>query len=158
FRLRVPSGHAYVLGVDDLHWASDPWTGQILASDSDRPAKITIHAYPAAPLTIKVTRGPGREPVPNAWVYVSSRRQVQWTDGTGKKRSGSAGVERWLMTNIDGVALAGVGRGEQSVRLSSDRWDEERTVNVTSERPIDVTFHRPWLDVKHVTGRLLRDG
>jgi hypothetical protein len=147
-----------VLGIDDLRWASDPWKGQILAKDSDRPAEIAIQVYPATPLTIRVTRGPGREPVPNAWVEVSSRGQVKWTDGTGKEQSGSAGVHRWLRTDIDGEARAGVGRGEQSVRLSSGRWDEEQTVHVTSEKPIDVAFHRAWLDVKHVTGRLLRDG
>ena len=32
FTLRVPSEHAYVLGIDDLKWASDPLVGNDPAS------------------------------------------------------------------------------------------------------------------------------
>ncbi len=68
FSLRVPSEHGYVLGIEDLKWASDPWTGMILGKDSAKPAEITMKVYPATPLTVRVTRGPQREPVVNAWV------------------------------------------------------------------------------------------
>ena len=72
-RLRVPSEHGYVLGIDDLKWASDPWTGMILGKDSAKPAEITMKVYPATPLTVRVTRGPRRDPVANAWVDLTSQ-------------------------------------------------------------------------------------
>ena len=68
FSFAVPSEHGYVLGIEDLKWASDPWTGMILGKDSAKPAEITMKVYPATPLTVRVTRGPQRDPVVNAWV------------------------------------------------------------------------------------------
>ena len=69
FTLRVPSEHAFVLGIDDLKWASDPWSGMILGKDSAKPAEITMKVYPATPLTVRVTRGPSasRSPMPG-WI------------------------------------------------------------------------------------------
>ena len=128
FRLRVPSEHNYVLGIADLKWASDPWTGMILVKDSAKPAEITMKVYPATPLIVRVTRGPEREPVVNAWVDLKSMGTVNWTDkSTGVKISGTAGgVNTWLTTDADGVARAGVGKGEHVLRLSSGDWNEER--------------------------------
>ena len=82
----------YVLGIDDLRWASDPWAGMILAKDSARPAEIAIKVYPATPLTVRVTRGPEHEPVADAWVDLSSRGEVKWTDGRARRRTGTAGA------------------------------------------------------------------
>ena len=36
FQFRVPSEHGYVLGIVDLKWASDPWTGLILGKGSNQ--------------------------------------------------------------------------------------------------------------------------
>ena len=129
FHLRVPSEHNYVLGIADLKWASDPWTGMILVKDSAKPAELTMKVYPATPLIVRVTRGPEREPVVNAWVDLKSMGAVNWTDkSTGVKISGtSGGVNTWLTTDADGVARAGVGKGEHVLRLSSGDWNEERT-------------------------------
>src|SRR5262249_29756203 len=52
FRLRIPSEHGYVLGIGDLKWACDLWTGLILGKDSARPAEIAMKVYAATPLTI----------------------------------------------------------------------------------------------------------
>jgi hypothetical protein len=158
FRLRVPSEHAYVLGIDDLKWASDHWTGVILGKDLARPAEISIKVYPATPLTVRVTRGPRHDPVANAWVNLSSRGYVTWTDGTGKQRSGSSGVRRWLRTDADGLARAGVGKGDHNLRLSSGDWNEEQDVKVTSEKPVEFAFHRDWMGERRVAGRLMLDG
>jgi RNA polymerase sigma factor (sigma-70 family) len=158
FRLRVFSEHAYVLGVEDLKWASDPWSGMILPNDSAGAAEITLKVYPATPLTVKVTRGRGREPVVNAWVNLATMADVNWTDSAGKKQLGTGGVRSWLTTDADGVARAGVGKGKQRLRLSSGDWDEEREVQVTSDKPVEVEFHRSWNGKQRVTGRLMFDG
>ena len=128
FRLRVPSEHGYVLGITDLKWASDPWTGMILGKDSAKPAEITMKVYPATPLMVRVTRGPRRDPVVNAWVDLTSMGQVDWTDKHGQEEFGNRrGARTWLTTDADGVARAGVGKGEHELRLSSGDWNEERT-------------------------------
>jgi hypothetical protein len=38
FTIRVPSDHAYVIGIADLAWASDLWSGVILAKETSKPA------------------------------------------------------------------------------------------------------------------------
>ncbi len=89
FTLQVPSEHAYVLGIADLKWASDPWAGTILPKDSARPREITIKVYPATPLTVRVTRGPRREPVVNAWVDLSGVAEGQLDRPRRQEASGN---------------------------------------------------------------------
>ena len=158
FIFAIPSEHGYVLGIEDLKWASDPWTGMILGKDSAKPAEITMKVYPGTPLKVRVTRGPQRDPVANAWVDLGTKAEVNWTDGTGKKRSGMGGASTWLTTDADGVARASVGKGNQQLRLASGDWNEERTIKVTSEKPVEVEFHRAWIGEQRITGRLMLDG
>jgi hypothetical protein len=158
FHFRVPSEHGYVLGIEDLKWASDPWTGLILGKGSNQPAEIAMKVYPATPLTIRVIRGPQRDPVVNSWLELGTIADVNWTDGTGKKQSGRGRVSTWLTTDANGVARAGVGKGQQQLRLSSGAWSEERTITVTSEKPVEVEFYRAWAGRQRVTGRLSSDG
>ena len=63
----------------------------------------------------------------------------------GKKRNGMAGIGSWLRTDEDGVVRAGAARGKYDVRLAAGDWNEERTIAVTSDKPIDAVFHRPWV-------------
>jgi hypothetical protein len=56
------------------------------------------------------------------------------------------------------MARAGVGRGEQRVRVSTGLWDEERTVKVDSAKPVEIEFHRPWQGDRKITGRLTVGG
>jgi RNA polymerase sigma factor (sigma-70 family) len=142
FRLRVPSDQGYVLGIDDLHWASDPWSGVVLGKDSVKSAEITMKVYPATTLMVRVTSGPKRKPVVNAVVHLERLGGVNWTDDSGKPRSGTSGVPTWLTTNANGVARAAVGTGAYELRLRSGNWNEIRKVHVTSEKPVDVEFHR----------------
>jgi hypothetical protein len=158
FTLRVPSYHAYILGIVDEEWASDTWSGLIVGKDTSKPADLTISVYRATPVTVRVTRGAGRVPVGDAWVEVGSRGNVQWVDPSGKSRAGSAGTLCWLRTDSQGVARAGAGRGQFKVRVSAGKWDEEQTIMVSSDKPVEVAFHRPWEGERRVTGRLLVDG
>ena len=158
FTLRVPSDHAYVLGIADLEWASDPWSGVILGKDNWEPAEMALDLYPATPLIVRVTRGPMHEPVEDAWVHLSARGEVKWVDASGEMRSGSAGVGGWLRPDADGNARTGVGRGELDVRLSAGDWNEERTIEVDSGEPVAIEFHRPWLENRRIAGTLMIDG
>lgn len=158
FRLHVPSEHGFVLGVVDLKWACDPWMGQILPGGSTKPAEIVMKVYPATPLTVRVTRGERHEPVRNAWVDLSSRGHVNWTDIEGKPRSGTGRVGAWLMTDADGVARAGVGKGTCEVRMVSGDWEEKKILQVTSGAPVEATFHRAWSGEQKIVGRLTLDG
>jgi RNA polymerase sigma factor (sigma-70 family) len=158
FTLRVPSEHAYVLGISDLQWASDPWSGVILGRDDWKPAEITMKVYPATAVKARVTRGPRHKPVVDAWVEVSSRGNVEWVDAGGEKRSASSGASSWLKTDADGVARAGLGRGKHQLRVSSGLWDEERDFRVTSDKPVEIEFHRPWIGERRISGRLMLGG
>ena len=158
FELRVPSDHGFVLGIEDLTWASDPWTGMILADDSAQPAEISIKVYTGTPLTVRVTRGSDREPVVNGWLDLGAMANLAWIDSKGKKQTGVGGVQTWLRTDADGVATASVGKGRHRLRLSDGDWTEECTINVTSEKPVEVAFHRAWKGKQRITGRLTKDG
>lgn|GEM_PF-3564385 len=159
FTLRVASEHAYVLGITDLKWASNSWSGVILGRDTWKPAEITLNVYPATPLTVRVTRGPNHDPVADAWVEASSPAEVNWVDSRGENHTGtSRGASGWLRTDAKGEARVGVGTGEQELRLSFGLWDEERKINVTSNEPINVEFHRAWQGERKITGRLMLDG
>ncbi len=158
FRLRVPSDHGFSLGVVDLKWASEPWTGVILRADSAEPAKIDMKVYPATPLTVRVTRGARREPVPGAAMELGSKAKFDWTDQAGEKRSAMGGASTWLTTDADGLARAAVGRGKQQLTLNSGDWREQREIEVTSETPVEIEFHRAWIGVQNAVGRLTLDG
>jgi hypothetical protein len=158
FTLRVPSDHGYMLGVADTEWASEPWTGTILGKDADKPADVKISVSRATPVTVRVTRGPDHSPVADAWVEVGNRVDFDWVDSGGKKRSGQAGMRSWMRTDASGLVRAGAGRGHFNVRMASTDWDEERTIDISSDRPVEVAFHRPWAGKRQVAGRLLSDG
>jgi Thioredoxin-like len=51
-----------------------------------------------------------------------------------------------------------VGKGEHEVRLMVGDWEEYRTIKTTSEKPIEVEFHRAWKGDQKITGRLTLDG
>ncbi len=70
FTLYVAADHAYSLSAVGNKWASDGWTGVILAKDDATPKKLNFVAYPAVPLSILVTRGPKHESLEGAWVMV----------------------------------------------------------------------------------------
>ena len=158
FLLYVPSDHGYGLGIEDLQWASDTWSGMILATETSKPAEITMSVQRATPLTVRVTRGQQRVPVADTWVEVGSSADMDWVDASGKKRSARSGIRSWLRTDDNGVAHAGAGRGKYNVRLSSRTWNEERTIVVSPGMPVEVEFYRPWEGQRQITGELISDG
>lgn len=158
FVFSAPSNHGYVLGVADREWAAEPWTGIILTSDDAEPAQIAIPVVRAIPVTVEVTRGSKRKPLDSAFVYVDERRNFQWTEAGGEEQNASGSVGGWLTTDAQGRARAGVAKGKIEVRVSSGRWDETRQIDVTSDEPIEVKFHRPWDGDRHVVARMSRSG
>ena len=155
FTLRVFSDHGYLVGITDLEWASNLWTGMIIGKDTSKPAEIAIKVYAATPLTATSCRGPDRVPIADAWVELANKGNVKWIDSGGRPHSGTAGVFGWLKTDAKGIARAGVGKGEQSLELHSGTWTDGRKIKVTSIEPLEVEFHRPWLGKRKITGRLM---
>ena len=133
-----------MLGIDDTQWASEPWSGVVIGKDRPTQPEIAISVYPATSLTMRVMRGPRRDPVVNAWLVLSS--------------SNGNFIRRRLWTDARGVARAGVGKGPHTVTLRLDPWTEERTIQVASDKPVELEFHRPWNGERHVTGQLRLDG
>jgi Thioredoxin-like len=158
FTLRVASAHGYALGIVDLEWAGDFWSGQILPKDTSKPAEITMSVHRATPVTVRVTRGPSRDPVANAWVEVGGSTTVQWPHSSGRQITATPTIRSWLSTGANGLAHAGAGRGKFKVRVSSGAWDEEQTIVVSSEKPVEVAFHRPWQGDRQLSGRLTSEG
>ena len=89
---------------------------------------------------------------------LSSLGNVAWTDSAGKKQTGESGPRTWLTTDADGVARAAIGKGKHRLRLDSGNWNEEKTVEVNAEKPVEVEFHRLWSGDQRITGRLMIDG
>jgi hypothetical protein len=156
FTLKIASDHGYSLGIGDTEWASDGWTGVIMADDTAPPAAITLDVYPATPLKVQVSRGPHHKGVANASVGFRIQRHFSWTDVQGKRRNALGGASGWLQTDENGTALAGVGRGELHLQLTGE-WDEQQVVNVKGDAPVSIEFHRNWLGKRKVAGRLLVD-
>lgn len=157
FTLRVPSSHAYVLGISDTDWAGPLWSGMILKTDDAEPAEVKIETEAATPATVRVTRGPEKDPVVDTWVEMGQDGMVEFVDESGRTRRGRASARDWIRTDARGEATLGVFRGSQRCRLSSDNWNEDRTIDVTSTDPVVVEFHRKWLADRKVAGRLLQD-
>ena len=158
FTLRVASAHGYALGTVDLEWAGDFWSGEILPKDTSKPAEITMSVHRATPVTLRVTRGPSRDPVADAWVEVGGSATVQWLHSSGRQITATPTIRSWLRTDGNGLAHAGAGRGKYKVRVSSGAWDEEQTIVVSSEKPVEVAFHRPWQGDRQLSGRLTSEG
>ncbi len=70
FALYLAPGDAYSLALTDSKWASDTWTGFLprdkAAVSSNRA--IDLVAYPATPVSVRVTRGPRHEPLADVWI------------------------------------------------------------------------------------------
>ena len=158
FRLQIPSNHGFSLGIVDSKWASEPWTGVILRTDSSEPAEIAVKVYPATPITVRVNRGSRREPVADAVVQIESMAEFDWTDVAGEKHSAMGGAGNWLTTDADGMTQAAVGRGKQRLTMLSGDWRDQREIEVTSEKPVEVVFHRPWIGRQRIKGRLTLNG
>ncbi len=142
FTLNAPSEHAYALGIVDLEWGGDPWSGVILSAGSAKIPNVTITAYSATPVTVRATQGKHHTPIANAWVDLGRLATPKWTDASGKEQQGQVNISSWWRTDSHGMARAGVGRGKCQVRLSSKEWNEVKTFE-SSDKLIEVEFHRP---------------
>lgn len=151
FSTSIPAVHGYVLGVSDLEWSSEIWSGVILPLEDEPQNELMLDAYPATIVEFFVTRGSSRMPVANAWINLNRRGDVKWTDDTGETHRGGAGIDGWLRTDDKGFARTGVGRGDINVRLTSDDWSEIKDIQVKSSEAMRVEFHREWLGDRLLT-------
>ncbi len=158
FMLMVPSGHSYLLCVQDSEWVADPWTGDLRTDVPADQVQVELKLYPATPLTVRVTRGSEHEPVANTYVSLRTERHFKYTNDEGVRGNASGSIGDWLLTDANGYARTGVCRGEQKISLSAGEWTEERTIDVTSADPVEVEFYRPWLGQRKLVGRLVIGG
>ena len=142
FTLRVAPEHGYVLGIVDLEWAADPWSGLIVGKAMAKPAGSRCRSIRGAR---DGPRRPGGRAAPGRRGLGGHREQGRCGVGRCRRQeaNGRAGIGSWLRTDEDGVARAGAARGKYEVRMASGDWDEERTIVVSSDRPVEVVFHRP---------------
>lgn len=158
FTLMVPAGHSYVIGLLDTEWACDPWTGDLRTDRDSKQVQVELASYPATPLVVRVTRGRERQPVANTFVQLKTERDFKYSDDLGMRANASGGPKCWLLTDAEGVARVGIGRGEQKVGLSADDWTEERTLDVKSADAIEVDFHRSWIGKRKIAGQFVYAG
>ena len=155
FTLSVAPDHGYGLYISDDEWASDGWSGLILADENAKAAEVVLNVYPATPLEVKVTRGEQRVGIANAWVSLRSDQHFTWRNAKGAQRSATGGRQAWIRTDANGIGHFGVSKGAQKLLLSSGDWTEEKTISADSESPLAIEFYRPWLSQRQITGRLL---
>ncbi len=158
FTVMAVPGHSYILGVMDREWAADVWTGDFKTDAPESDVQIELKLYPATPLTVRVTRGRDHEPVANEYVSSQIARPLKFTGEEGRRQTAHASIGEWLVTDAQGRAQLGVGRGEHTLNLSAHDWTEERKLDVTSEEPINVEFHRPWIGQRKLRGKLVDEG
>jgi hypothetical protein len=147
FTLYLAAEHSYSLAVVDKKWASDVWTGVILASDNAVPRELNLVAYPAVPVAVRVTRGSQHEPVNGASIIVRNF----------DRRHGSDGPLRTLYTDRHGRAEFAVGKGKYEVYMASDNWRERRSITVQSDEPVSVDFYSEWADKRTIWGWLIAE-
>jgi beta-lactamase regulating signal transducer with metallopeptidase domain len=143
FTFLAASDHGYWLGISDPKWVGEYWTGVVLTNDAAEPAKITLEAHAAIPLTVHATRGPKAEPWPGVFINAKRSLDYNWTDSHGESQRMNGGVDSGRTTDAKGMAYFGVGRGQYQLEFW---WGDSRasqTVNITSHQPVSITFPEP---------------
>jgi hypothetical protein len=159
FAFAAASNHGYLLRIADLEWASGDWSGMILANANQKPAAISLEAYAATPLEVRVSRGLEHAPVPKGWISIACERpQFSWTDAQGQQQAATPQLPYWLRTDAEGSTSVGVGKGKHIIRLSMENWSEERTLEIQDGGKATVEFYRSWLKSRTIIGRLVLNG
>ena len=155
FSFMATTDHGYALQIADSQWASDGWTGLILADETSAPAEISMKVYPAIPVEVHVARGPEHTPVADAWIATNMTGTFTWQNAKGEKRNASSGGHAyWLRTDEHGVTRVAAAKGTLEVRLSSGEWDKTKEINTSGNGPLVVDFYRPWASKRKIVGRL----
>jgi hypothetical protein len=156
--LPAASNHGYAVGISEDAWACDLWTGVILASDEAEPADVTLEAYRATPLMVRVTWGPNAEPWNGPFLEAHQSKEFEWTDARGERHDCGGGLRKYCPIDADGTTRLGIARGECKLRIWLGPWEENRTVNIESGEPVSVAVHRPFKEHRELTGRLTHKG
>jgi hypothetical protein len=141
YAIFLAPGDAYSLEVTDSKWASEAWTG--IFPHATPPPPIELVAYPAIPLTVRVTRGPRHEPVADAWIWLQSVHSIPRQDAKGRSTPLQLGKHTVVYTDATGTAQFFVGKGEYQLFAARDPWRTSRKLSVTSPKPVLVEFNRP---------------
>ena len=154
FTFPAASDHGYAIGITDDQWSCNPWTGVVLTSDAADPADVILQAYPATPLTIRVTWGPQAEPWTGVFLYAQQDKEFSWTNSAGERTACGGSLRTHCPFDADGTGRLGVAQGDYELYFSSNPWREMRKLKIKSTEPVLVTLHRPWKEHRQIAGRL----
>ena len=155
FSLPIAPDYAYAIAVCDRDWTSEPLTGVLARQgESKEPAPLELRVEPATPLTIQATIGPDRRPLQDTYVSVGRELDSEWIDASGKKESGRHSLSDWIRTDEAGMVRCGLGRGQTKIIVTHENWREEKTVDVPSNAPITLAFHKPYEQRRQIRGQL----
>lgn len=160
FVINVPSNYAYLLGVSDREWVSEPWTGVIRKTDDADAAALALNVRRGTTVTVRVTDVESGQPVADVYVDLRQNKSFQWTAASGEKKSAMADVGSWVKTDYDGMVRGAVNPGKVTVRAYSKSWRDEKMIQVNADQPIEVAFQQkqePEIDRK-VIARMTQDG
>jgi hypothetical protein len=158
FTFPAASDHGYAIGITDDQWSCNPWTGVVLTSDAADPADVILQAYPATPLTIRVTWGPQAEPWTGVFLYAQQDKEFSWTNSAGERTACGGSLRTHCPFDADGTGRLGVAQGDYELYFSSNPWREMRKLKIKSTEPVLVTLHRPWKEHRQIAGRLTHHG
>ena len=158
YSLKLAPEHCYVLAVCDSQWASDPIFGVYARSSSKENHPLPeLKLYPATSLEICATVGTQHMPLRDAYVQVSRTVKTEWTDAQGKRRNGAHAIQHWVQTDAEGYIRTGLGRGSHEISISREKWQKKQSLTVESEKPLTVTFHKPYEGRREIRGQLVQE-
>ncbi len=160
FVINVPSDYAYLLGVWDREWVSEPWTGVIRKTDDADAAELTLDARLGTVLTVRVTDADNGQPVADVSIDLQQNKNFQWTAANGEEMHAMAEIGSWIKSDHDGIVRGAVNPGKVTVRAYSKSWREEKTIQVNAGQPVDVAFQQKQVreNDRKVIARMTQDG
>jgi hypothetical protein len=159
FSLLIASEFAYAIAIQDRDWTSEPLTGVLTRqSSADEPAPLELRVESATPLTIQATIGTDRKPLQDTYVSVGREIDSEWIDARGAKRRGRHGLFDWIRTDEHGTVRCGLGRGKNRIMVTHENWREEKSIDVKSNEPITLAFHKPYEQRRQIHGQLAQAG
>jgi hypothetical protein len=145
-------GSTYCINVNDARSVSD--IIDLIPYDTDsgkmNPPQLTISD--GQPVEVVVTAGPAKVPVAYETVYLETPHEFSWRpNGNGR-----GGRNWWVTTNEQGKARTFAIPGQKiNGSIYAPEWRSQASAEVATEGVTRLEFHRPVVDARKVTGRLV---
>ena len=153
FTAEVLSGATYRIDVNDAEWVSES-RAEILAgpnSKNDSPLKISVSI--GEPVTVAVNVGPDEQPVANQTVCICSEFEFHWNED-GERRSGTDNLQKWAVTDENGIARIKAAPGDYSVFIFNPDWRPSQKFEIRKGEPTSIQLHRKSSGKRLIRGQL----